>query len=217
MRWTDERRGGVQQNKAAFISPGCNGEITACRRCLKSALAQLLFSVRWMWFGVTHTLMEGRRDHRECHFTSKAPQFSSFPPNHQSSFIRNPSLPPEKKSVYSHHLSCRMRRSAGEFTSRADAFHPRALSLSSYFPAIFRSCVIYRFSPASWSCFACRAPLLLSSVLQTREHNHIAYNLNRCVYQRSFVRLASWKCHSTAHVCKAITSLPVFNNTGPAF
>lgn len=159
MRWTDERRGGVQQNTAAFISPRCNGEITACRRCLKSALAELLFSVQRMWFGVTHTDGGLPRSSRAPFYIESTAIlfFSPQPPE----LFHQKSLSALEKSVYSHHLSCRMRLSAGEFTSRADAFHLRALSLWSYCPAIFHSCLIYCFSWASCSRFACHVPPLL--------------------------------------------------------
>lgn len=215
MRWTDERRGGVQQNKAAFISPGCNGEITACRRCLKSALAELLFSVQWMWFGVTHTLMEGRRGHWEHHFTSKAPQFSSFPPNHRSSFIKNPSLPSEKKRVpirIIYPAECddprvNLHREQTLFTCALSHFEATFVQFP--IPALFTAL-------AELPVATLHVVFLLYSVLQTQEHNHTACNLNSCVYP-SFLRLASWKYHNLAHLCKAFASLPVFNNTVPAF
>lgn len=136
----------------------------------------------------SHTLMEGWRGHRECHFTSKAPQFSSFPPNHRSSFIKNPSLPSKKVSI-------RIIYPAECNDPRVNLHRERMLFTCalSHFEATFQQFSI----PTLFTALAelpvatLHVMFLLSSVLQTQERNHIAYNLNRCVYRRSFLRLAS--------------------------
>lgn len=144
--------------------------------CVSGAAIQRAQDAIW---GHTHTDGGSVRSSR-APFYIESTAILFFSPQPPELFHQKQPLWPaeEKRGVYSCHLSCRKRRSAGEFTSRTDAFHPRALSLLSYFSAIFPSRVICRFSRAYRR--ALHAAFFLSSVLQTR-----ARRLEPCLHKIS--------------------------------